>query len=95
MNRIKIGVSFFSRKTDNAYKNKAVSSVSAYLPQDTNRSQLADHMIIMAASRRRVADDGRQTLGKIRRNVTRGTVEKLFEEDSFVLELIDVSITPV
>ncbi|XP_070174422.1 AP-5 complex subunit beta-1-like [Littorina saxatilis] len=43
----------------------------------------------MAATRRRVADDGRQTLSNIRRNLSKGTVEKLFEDESFVFELLD------
>ncbi|XP_076443631.1 AP-5 complex subunit beta-1-like [Babylonia areolata] len=44
----------------------------------------------MASGRRRVADDGRQTLGKIRRAVEKGNIEALFEDHSFAFELIDV-----
>ncbi|KAK7496868.1 hypothetical protein BaRGS_00011848 [Batillaria attramentaria] len=52
--------------------------------------------IIMASPRRRLPAgsgstvDCRQTLAKIRRSVPRGTVDKLFEDDHFVFELIEV-----
>ncbi|KAL8601213.1 hypothetical protein ACOMHN_003019 [Nucella lapillus] len=43
----------------------------------------------MASGRRRVADDGRQTLGKIRQAVQKGNVDIVFEDRNFVYELID------